>query len=295
MQDLSYYRPSSIDEAIKILSEHGPTAKILAGGTDIIVQARERTKKITALIDIKKIPELIGLGIEGHRGLTIGAATPLYQIYDHPGVQKEYPALVDSANLIGGKAIQSRASLGGNLCNGSPAADAIPTLIVLDAVANVIGPNGARKIPIKDFCIAPGKTVLEHNEILLSLHFKKPSPDSGARFLRFIPRNEMDIAVVNVASQVQLNKEKIESSKIAIGACAPTPLLLEELSASLEGKNYSEDLLDKAAEQFETLITPIEDMRGSPEHRKQLAKTLFKRTMREAVIRANGGKVVDNE
>jgi CO/xanthine dehydrogenase FAD-binding subunit len=291
MQDVSYYRPSSIKEAIKILSEHGPTAKVLAGGTDVIVQARERTKKITAFVDIKKIPDVMGLGIEGHRGLTIGAATPMYQIYDHSGVQEEYPAIIDSANIIGGKAVQGRASLGGNLCNGSPAADTIPTLIVLEGTANIIGPNGERKIAIEDFCTGPGRTLLEHDEILISLHFKRPAPFSGSRFIRFIPRNEMDIAVVNVASQVQMDGKKNESSRISIGACAPTPLLLNEISEFIQDKDFSEELIKDASVLFDSLITPIEDMRGSPEHRVDLAKTLFKRTMNDAVIRSKGEKV----
>ena len=291
MQDLAYFRPQSIKEAISILSDHGPTAKILAGGTDVIVQARERTKEISAFVDIKKIPEVMGVGIEGHRGLTIGAATPMYQIYEHSGVQNEYPAIIDSANLIGGKAIQGRASFGGNLCNSGPAADTIPTQIVLGGVANIIGPNGEKKIPIEDFCTAPGQNVLEHNEIVTSIHFKKPAPYSGARFLRFIPRNEMDIAVVNVASQVQMDDDKIESSRVAIGACAPTPLLLNEISQYIDGKEFSEELLNEAADLFDQLITPIEDMRGTPEHRVDLAKTLFKRTMRDAVSRSQGERI----
>ena len=291
MQDLTYFRPESIDEAVKILSEHGPTAKILAGGTDVIVQARERTMEVSAFVDIKKIPEVMGVGIEGHKGLTIGAATPMYQIYNHSGVQKLYPAIIDSANLIGGKAIQGRASFGGNLCNSGPAGDTIPTQIVLGGVANVVGPNGKRKIAIEDFCTGPGQNDLEHNEIVTSMHFKRPAPFSGARFIRFIPRNEMDIAVVNVASQVQMDGGKIESSRIAIGACAPTPLLLKEISQFIDGKEFTEDLLNEAAGLFDKLITPIEDMRGTPEHRVDLAKTLFKRTMRDAVTRANGEKV----
>ncbi len=291
MQDLAYFRPKSIKEAVSFLSDHGPTAKILAGGTDVIVQARERTKEISAFVDIKKIPEVMGVGIEGQRGLTIGAATPMYQIYNHSGVQKEYPAIIDSANLIGGKAIQGRASFGGNLCNSGPAADTIPTMIVLSGIANIIGPDGERKVAIEDFCTAPGQNVLKHNEILVSIHFKKPAPFSGARFIRFIPRNEMDIAVVNVASQVQMDGNNIESSRVAIGACAPTPLLLNEISQFIDGKDFTEDLLNEASELFDGLITPIEDMRGTPEHRVDLAKTLFKRTIRDAVHRANGERV----
>ena len=291
MQDLAYFRPKSIKEAVSFLSDHGPTAKILAGGTDVIVQARERTKEISAFVDIKKIPEVMGVGIEGHRGLTIGAATPMYQIYNHYRVQKEYPAIIDSANLIGGKAIQGRASFGGNLCNSGPAADTIPTMIVLSGIANIIGPDGERKVAIEDFCTAPGQNVLKHNEILVSIHFKKPAPFSGARFIRFIPRNEMDIAVVNVASQVQMDGNTIESSRVAIGACAPTPLLLNEISQFVDGKDFTEDLLSEASELFDNLITPIEDMRGTPEHRVDLAKTLFKRTIRDAVSRANGERI----
>ena len=291
LQDVKYARASSVEEAVGLLQSGGPTARVLAGGTDIIVMARERRRDTTMFVDIKHIPETMSIQYDADAGLTLGAATPCYQIYRDETVRRLYPCLIDSASLIGGTAIQGRASLGGNLCNAGPAADSIPSLIVLEGVANVAGPNGRRQVKVEDFCTAPGRSVLETGEFVVSLQFPAPAPNSGARFLRFIPRNEMDIAVVNSATQLRLDGDTVTFARIALGAVAPTPLYVEAAGQALVGKPLNEESIAAAAAAARDAATPIDDMRGSVRQRKHLSGVLTERTIRDAARRARGETV----
>lgn len=288
LQDVKYTRPASIQEAIRLLQEGGPTARILAGGTDIIVMARERRRDTSVFVDIKAIPETMGINFDAASGLTLGAATPLYQIYRNETVARIYPCLVDSASLIGGTAIQGRATFGGNLANAGPAADSIPSLIVMECVANIVGPNGQRQVKAEDFCTAPGRNILEAGEFIVSLHFPTPAANSGARFLRFIPRNEMDIAVVNSATNLTLDGNTVTAARISIAAVAPKPLFVLEAGAALIGKPLTDETIAAAANAARDAATPIDDMRGSIRQRKHLAYVLTERTIRDAARRARG-------
>ena len=171
MQAVKYARAESVEEAVSLLQDGGDGARPLAGGTDVIVQARERTRDIDLFVDIKHIPEVVNISHGDDGGLTIGAATPCYQIYGDESIAENFPILVDSTSLIGGTAIQGRASLGGNLCNSSPAADGIPSLIVLEAQVEIAGPNGRRTVAVEDFCTGPGQNVLADGEFVVKLHF----------------------------------------------------------------------------------------------------------------------------
>ena len=286
VQAVKYARASSVEEAVNLLQEGGDGARPLAGGTDVIVQARERTRDIGLFVDVKHIPELIGIE-HSSDGLKIGAATPCYQIYGDDTIQEQYPILVDSCSLIGGTAIQGRASLGGNLCNSSPAADGIPSLIVLEGQVEIAGPNGRRTVAVEDFCTAPGRNVLGSGEFVVSLSFPAPAAGSGARFLRFIPRNEMDIAVTNAATQLRLDGSgNVSWARVAIGAVAPTPLLVSEAADALVGKPLSEESIAAAADASRAVANPITDMRGSIRQRVHLAGVLTERTIRQAAERA---------
>jgi CO/xanthine dehydrogenase FAD-binding subunit len=289
LQDVKYARASSVDEAIDLLSKGGATARVLAGGTDIIVQARERRREVHLFVDIKPISETQALTYDPDAGLTIGAATPCYIIYSDDNVKRLYPALVEAASVIGGIAIQGRASLGGNLCNSGPAADSVPAMIVLQGVANIAGPNGRRSVPIEDFNTGPGRNVLEPGEFVVSISFPSPAPNSGAAWQRFIPRNEMDIAVVNAASYVRFEGDNVTSARIAIGAVAPTCLLVREAADALVGKPISDETIKAAGEAAKAAARPIDDMRGTIKQRKHLTAVLVERTLREAVARAKGG------
>ena len=287
VQAVKYARAESVEEAVNLLRDGGDGARPLAGGTDVIVQARERTRDIDLFVDIKHISEVVGIEHGADGSLTIGAATPCYQIYGDESIAEHFPILVDSCSLIGGTAIQGRASLGGNLCNSSPAADGIPSLIVLEAQVEIAGPNGRRTVAVEDFCTAPGRNVLESGEFVVKLHFPAPADGSGARFLRFIPRNEMDIAVANAATQVRLAGDgSVTWARVSVGAIAPTPLLVSEAADALVGQPLSEDSIASAAAASSAAANPITDMRGSIRQRVHLAGVLTERTIRQAAERA---------
>ena len=289
MQDFEYVAPTTLDEAVRLMAESGPKAKALAGGTDVIVQLRGGRFNIDRLVDVKQIPEMNELSFSETNGLTVGAGVPCCLIYENETVIKHYPGLVDAAYLIGGIQIQGRATLGGNLCNSSPSGDTIPALMALGGVADVAGPNGRRSIPVEEFCTAPGRNQLQDGELLVGLNFPAPKPNSGAAFLRFIPRNEMDIAIANSAASVELDDAgKVVSARIAVGAVAPTPRMAQAAADAMVGKDASEATIEEAAEAAKAVASPINDMRGTVKQRIHLVGVLTKRALRTAVARAKG-------
>ena len=288
MKDITYAAPKTIAAATALLNDMGDRARILAGGTDVIVQVREGRRDIDALVDIKHVSEVNELNYDAAKGLTIGAAVPCCLIYENTAIAKAYPGLIDAVSLIGGIQIQSRASLGGNLCNASPAADGIPVLIALEGVCDIAGPKGTRSVPIEQFCLAPGKTVLQRGEMVVRFRFPAPKQQSGAAYLRFIPRNEMDIAVVGVGVSVQLDaaKAKCSGARIALAAVAPTPLLVAEAGAALVGTSLDDAAIAKAASVAQAAAKPISDMRGDADYRRHLVGVLVKRAVAIAAERA---------
>jgi carbon-monoxide dehydrogenase medium subunit len=290
MEAFDYIAPATLDEAVAVLKQHGERARVLAGGTDIIIQVREGRRSLGVMLDVKKIPEATALVHNNGGGLAIGAAVPCAQIYHDAEIARRYPALIDSAALIGGIQIQSRASLGGNLCNSSPAADSIPTLIALGATCQIAGPSGRRSLPVEEFCTAPGRNALAPDELLVSLTIPAPQAHSGAAFERFIPRNEMDIAVCNAAASVTLSDDgsTFKSARIAVGAVAPTPLFVKEAGDALVGKPVNDEVISHAARIASEAARPITDMRGSAAQRKHLAGVLTRRVIDTAVERARG-------
>ena len=287
MKDITYAAPKTVAEAASLLSDKGDRARILAGGTDIIVQVREGRRDIDALVDIKHIPDVNELSCDA-KGLVIGSAVPCCLIYENKAIAKAYPGIIDAVSLIGGIQIQSRATLGGNLCNASPAADGIPVLIALEGVCDIAGPKGTRSVPVEQFCLAPGKTVLERGEFLIRFRLPPPKKNAGAAYLRFIPRNEMDIAVVGVGVALQLDaaKAKCTSARIALAAVAPTPLLVLDAGAALVGTALDEASIAKAAALAQAAAKPISDMRGDADYRRHLVGVLVKRAIAIALDRA---------
>jgi carbon-monoxide dehydrogenase medium subunit len=288
LKAIDYAAPRTLAEAVSLLSEHGERARILAGGTDILVQVREGKRDLDLLVDAKHIPEVNELSYDPKRGLHLGAAVPCYRIYEHAEIARTYPALYDAVSLVGGIQIQSRASVGGNLCNASPAADTIPALIVHEAVCIIAGPAGQREVPVEKFCTAPGRTVLGRGEFLVRLRLPVPRPNSGSCYLRFIPRNEMDIAVVGAGAALTLDEKltKCITARIALAAVAPTPLLVPEASGALVGRPLDGSDIDKAAALAQAAARPISDMRGTAEYRRHLVGVLVKRALRGALERA---------
>ena len=290
MKAIDYASPQTLAEAIALLAEGNGQARVLAGGTDVIVQVREGMRDLDLLVDVKNIPEVNELSYDSERGLVLGAAVPCCEVCEDPEVSAAYPGIVDAASLVGGTAIQNRASLGGNLCNGSPAADTIPPLIVHHAVCRITGPGGQRELPVEQFCTGPGRTVLGPGEILVSFHIPAPSSTFGAHYLRFIPRNEMDIAVVGTGSSVVLDDAgtTFVSGRVALGAVAPTPLLVEEASQLLAGSPATDETIEQVAEAARRAARPISDIRGTVEQRKHLSAVLTRRTLQKAIARAKG-------
>ncbi len=288
LNDFEYLAPTSLDQAVKILAERGQESQLLAGGTDMIVQLREGLRDAKLVIDIKKIPDLMQLEYSPDAGLRLGAGVPCYRIYEHPEVSAAYPALADATRIIGGWQIQSRASVGGNLCNSSPAADSIPPLIAYGAVCHIAGPNGRRAVPAQEFCTGPGRNVLSADELLVALTFSPSPPNSGAAYQRFIPRNEMDIAVAGAASWIQLDEsqQNIQRARIALAAVGPTPAFAAEASDWLAGKPATTESFAEAGELAKSAASPIDDMRGTAEYRTHLVGVLTKRTLALALERA---------
>ena len=288
MKWINFENPQTIDEAVKLLADSNGQAKPLAGGTDLIVQLRVGDPRVNAnnVIDIKGIPELNELSYDAKNGLTIGAAVPLYKIYNDANVKKYYPAIIDSASLIGGTQIQGRASLGGNLCNAAPSGDGIPNLIAHGAIATIVGPNGTREANVEDICIGPRKTSIEDNELLVSINFPINPSGFGASYLRFIPRNEMDIAVAAAGVSVVIENGKFTNARVSLASVAPTPLFVKEAGDVLIGKSVSSEAIGEAAVLAKNAATPISDMRGTAEYRKHLCEVLTQRALDAAIERA---------
>lgn len=293
MQSFDYIAPKSAEEVIALLADKNGDARILCGGTDLLVQLREGRRKTGLVIDIKNIPEFTQITFDSQNGLRVGAAASCHEICSDPNVSKHYPGLVDGIHLIGGVQIQNRASVGGNLCNASPAADSIPALIVHNAICNIAGQGKSRTLPVEEFCIAPGKNALKEGELLIAISVPAPKEKFGASYLRFIPRNEMDIAVVGAGASVLLDEDgkRFVAVRIALGAVAPTPLLATESGAFLSGKDMTRANIKEAARMAQAMAKPITDLRGTAEHRKHLVAVLVERALDKAIERAGGQHV----
>ncbi|MBI3801106.1 MAG: xanthine dehydrogenase family protein subunit M [Deltaproteobacteria bacterium] len=286
MHAITYESPKSLAQALSLLSATGEKGRLLAGGTDLLIQMRAGVRKPEQLIDAKSIPELQVLSFNSQDGLRVGAAVPCCRLIEDPAVRQHYPGLVEAAGLIGSVQIQSRCSLGGNLCNGSPAADTTPALIALGAVCHVASSKGTRTVAVEDFVVSPGRTVLQADELLVEFRIPAPKPHSADCYQRFIPRNEMDIAVVGVGAAVTLNGDTCTAARISLGAVAPTPLFAKEAGASLVGKPLNESTIAAAAALAQQIAVPITDMRGTAEYRKHMVGVLTRRVLTTAAERA---------
>ncbi len=287
MRDFDYSAPTTLADAVAQLAGRNGSARPLAGGTDLIDHVRTGRLSPDVLVDVKNIPELNVLEVSAG-GLRLGAAVPCYRIYESVEIRRDFAALADACAIIGGIQIQSRASVGGNLCNSGPAADTTPALIVLGAVCVIAGPDGTREIPVEQFCIAPGRNVLQRGELLQELRMPAPPPGSGSHYRRFIPRNEMDIAVVGVGAAVALDDrgEHIVQGRIALGAVAPVPLLADKAGAALRNQPANGETYRAAAQAVVEIVKPIDDMRGTADFRRHITGVLVERVLEEAVTRA---------
>lgn len=286
MRSFDYAAPHTLAEALALLAAH-PQARILAGGTDLLVQLKNGRRETDLVVDIKKIPELKAIHFDPAKGLTVGASASCAQTTAHADLRRVYPSLAEVAALIGGTAVQGRASLGGNLCNAAPSADSVPLMIALSAQARIAGPQGVRDVAVEDFCVAPGQNMMAPGEFLVNIFFPLPAPGFHAHYLRFIPRNEMDIAVVGVGVSTTVVDGKISAARIALASVAPTPLFVKAAGDSLIGHPPTPEAIAKAAAITQEAAKPISDMRAPADYRRHLCGVLTRRALTAAVAQAS--------
>jgi carbon-monoxide dehydrogenase medium subunit len=290
LHEIAYEVPPTVAKAVAILKRHGEKARPLCGGTDLLIQMRAGVRRPDYLVDLKQIKDLRQIKFDAKKGLRLGAAVPCIEVYESEVMRKHYPGLTEAAHLIGSLQIQNRASVGGNLCNGSPAADTTPALIALGAKARIAGGKGSRQVAVEDFVTSPGGTVLKPGEILVEFLIPVPKPHSSDAYLRFIPRNEMDIAVVGVGTSITLDGDTVKAARIALGAVGPTPIFADQAGKSLVGKKLDAAAIETAAELAIQASSPIDDMRGTAEFRRHVVGVLTGRTIQIAAERARNRK-----
>jgi carbon-monoxide dehydrogenase medium subunit len=286
VREFEYAAPHSLQEAITLLASANGEARLLAGGTDLIAQMTENRRNPTLVVDVKKIAELHILSHDTS-GLRIGAAVSCTKIASFAPTQTHYPALAEACRLIGSFQIQNRAALGGNFCNAAPSADAVPPALSYGAKVIIAGPDGRREAPAEEFFVGPGQTVLKKGEVLVEIVIPTPPALSGAAYLRFIPREEMDIAVAGVGAFVQLSadRKRCERARITLASVTPTPVRALDAEAFLVGKPVDGATLIQAGEFAAKAAKPISDVRGSAAYRIELVKVLTRRTLHKAVER----------
>ena len=285
---MKYQTPSTTKEAATFIKRAKGKAFVLAGGTDLMVRMKSGFIEPDLVVDIKQISAMQSI-TKSATGFRIGAAVSAAEMGENTALKKAWPGVVESANLIGSDQIQNRCTIAGNLCNASPAADAVPALIAAGAKANVVGPQRRRKVAVEKIITSPGKTSLSKGEIVESITLPKRAPRSGDAYLRFIPRSEMDIAVVGAGVNLVLdNNSVVKSARVALGAVAPTPLLVPDAAKAIIGTKLNKAALTKLADACSAACSPIDDKRGTVEFRTEVAGVLARRAARIAYKRAGG-------
>ena len=286
MPSLSFSAPTSVDEAVKVLAGAPGLAKVLAGGTDLLVQLRSGRMKPEVIVDTKRIPGMIGIREEANQ-FVIGASTPGAVVFEHKALTQAWPGIVEGLDLIGSEQIQGRASLAGNLCNASPAADSVPALIAAGAVATLAGPQGRRDLPVEDVMLGPRKLALRKGEIVVSFLLPPRAPRSSDAYLRFIPRTEMDIAVVGAGVSLTLDGSgTISAARVSLGAVAARVLLVAEAAQAVIGSRLDEAAQRRLEAAARAVCRPIDDKRGTIEFRTDVAAVLTRRAALIALDRA---------
>ena len=277
MTDIQYLAPATLDEAVGAYAAAAGAARILAGGTDLLVQMRSGAVRPGLIVDIKKIAEVTAVEETADGGFVVGAAVSGAKLARHPRFGKIWPGVLEALNLIGSTQVQGRASLGGNLCNGSPAGDSVPALVAAGAVVTVQGPDGRRELPVEDVPSGPGRTNLAPGEIAVGFTLPPRTPGSGDAYLRMIPRTEMDIAVVGCGVSLTLEDGVCTAARVGLGAVAPTVLLVDAAAQALVGGRLDDAALEGAAEACRAACNPIDDKRGTVAYRTRVAGVLLKR------------------
>jgi len=287
MRRFDLVTPNSLDDCLRILAERGGSAKLLAGGTDLLPQMKNGVLRPALVVDLSAISRVRQIQSANGHGLRIGAAVTAREIEVSPAVRGTYLSVAESGALVGSLQVRNLATVGGNLCNAAPSADMAPPLIALEAEAVIAGPSGERRVPLADFFTGVRRTVLAPNELLVELVVPTPGPGSGGQYLRHTPRRELDIAVVGVASQLTLANGRCVKARIALASVAPTPVRATAAERSLEGQPVTPDAIERAATLAIEAARPIDDQRGSAEFRRHLVRVLTRRTLVTARDRAS--------
>ena len=283
---MRYEAPETAESAAALLVEATGETRVLAGGTDLLVQMRSEIVDPALIVDIKRIAETRRI-TEERGGWRIGAAVTGAELKEHPRLKQVWPGVVEAANLIGSTQVQGRATLGGNLCNGSPAADSVPALIAAGALATLAGPNGRRDLPVEDVMLGPRKLALTRGEFVVSFRLPPRAPRSSDAYLRFIPRTEMDIAVVGAAVGLTVNEAgTITAARVSLGAVAPRVLLVPEAAAAIVGSSLDRAAQDRLEAAARAACAPIDDKRGTVDFRIHVAGVLARRAALIALDRA---------
>lgn len=283
-EPFDFYQPATLKEASRLVKDNGPGGRFLAGGTDLVIALKEKGLLPKYVVDIKKIPGLSGIR-ENHDGsVTIGALTTMREIEVSPSVSKNYPFLAQSAAEVGSIQIRNRATIGGNMANATPSADTAPALIALNAAARVVGVGGERIVPLEEFFKGPGQTVMSADEILADVTIPRTDPSLVGDYIKFSPREMMDLAYVGVAVAYNFDErdKRCDGVRIVLGAVAPTPIRAKRAEAALEGQVLSEALADKAGALAAEESKPISDVRSTAEYRRAMVATMTKRALLNA-------------
>lgn len=285
-EPFEFYQPTSLQEASRLLREHGPGGRFLAGGTDLVIAMKEKGLVPKYIVDLKRLPGLSGIRENGDGGIVIGALTTMREIETSPLLTKKYPFLSQSAAEVGSIQIRNRATVGGNMANATPSADVAPALIALNATTKIVGANGDRTVPLEEFFRGPGQTVMNADEILTEIAIPKTGPRLVGEYIKFSPREMMDLAYVGVAVAYNLGDKdrKCDGVRIVLGAVAPTPIRARKAEAALEGQVLTEAAAEKAGWIAAGESKPISDVRSSADYRRAMIGAMTKRALLNAAV-----------
>ncbi len=288
MSEMRYAAPTTLEAAHALLAGASGPARVLAGGTDLMIRMRAGLIEPGLLVDIKGIPEMTSIVVEDG-GFRFGAAVPCMELVEHAEFARTWPGVIDAIKLIGSTQVKGRATVGGNLCNASPAGDSVPAMIAAGAIASIFGPQGKREAPVEDIATGPGKTSLARGEIITSFLLRQRPPHAGDAYLRFTPRTEMDIAVVGVGVNLTLDDNGIcRYARVSLGAVAARALLVPAAAAALIGTPVDTAARERLAAAASAACSPIDDKRGTREFRITVAGVLAQRAAEIARARAGG-------
>ena len=290
MRRFEYLEARTLRQAIGMLQRHGEQARIVAGSTDFLVRWRAGFWHPDYVVNIQHVPGLSRVTYTRRNGLRLGALVTIQMLEQHPAIRQHYPALAAAAASFAGVQVRNLATVGGNICNASPSGDTLPVLLVYGAECRLSGPDGHRQVPLAQLFTGPGQTVLAHDEVLTELTLPPPPPNTGSLYIKHSPRGAMDIATVGVASAVTVDSRSgvCTDARVALGAVAPTPLLAHAAEELLRGKQPDEEALQAAAELAMSSATPIDDVRGTADYRRQMVGVLTRRTLERATVAAAG-------